>query len=96
MDPLNKQQQPSNQCPTTYDEYLGLCRRRSIDPQLDQPLFDAVVEELSPRRDAAGGGEQACNRETIARVEGLSEEELLQRLGASLHLDNLLNPPKKA
>jgi hypothetical protein len=92
MNPGNKQQQQSSPCPTTYDEYLGLCQNRGVDPQLDQPLFEAVIQELAPLRDA----EKTRNAEAIACVHGLSEEEVLQRLGASLHLDELLNHKKSS
>lgn len=94
MNPIDKQQRQSIPYPSTYDEYVQLCQSRGVDPQLDQPLFESVFKDLEKLCQLRGDGEEANNAAAIRQLQELSEEKILQRLGISLHIDDLLNRSK--
>lgn len=66
--------------PKDYDAYLQLCERRGIEPLLDNESFDATLNNLLAQND------QASCVDALQRLHTKSEQELMEDLGAALHL----------
>ena len=78
---------PSNEnYPKTYEAYLQLCDRRGVEQRLDKQTFESVLETNS----------KPTTAESLETLMGKSQDELLVGLGASLHLEELVNPGKPA
>jgi len=95
MEPINgKTQSPVP--PTSYEDYLELCQSRGIDPQLDKPMFESALEDRRIVRIAFGNGEQENEGDSSNYLQGLSNEQILRKLGVALHLDELISTTKNS
>lgn len=91
MEPISRKTQ-SLVLPTSYEDYLQLCQSKGIDPQLDKPTFESALED---RRYFAAHLATVSTRRKVTPVitylEGLSNEQILRKLGVALHLDELVS-----
>lgn len=95
MEPIDRETQ-GLVLPISYEEYLKLCQTRGIAPQLDKPTFDLALEDRKMLRSAYGFGELESSPDAADYLEGLSNEQILRKLGVALHLDELVSTTKNS
>lgn len=77
---MEVEQRENTVCPTSHDEYKQKCRRKGVEPTLDESTFGKTVKDINIMRESLEAEGQSKVKAVLALLKTMELNDIMNRI----------------